>query len=304
MKNNLYFTMLALLCFMLGYQGNIQAYDRYDNCCPADECCQPAYDCGDPLNCGSLNFMLRVGAAPTVWRDRGSFSAVSCNALAIPGFNQSIVDIFQLPRFGKFFRVPWIIGGQIGYALTNNFEVYLEANYRSAKPREFTLSNVIIPNDTVNIRLTFANHYRAFDAYIGARYYWGRCWCEQVAFFLGAKFGLVSYKPVCFQYAVSSIACPAATPLSSSANTPFFLRHTAPGAGLNFGFDWCLGCGWSVMLIAEVVGSCGPSSNSNIVAGNACPVSMLPGILPNNLIVGSIGKELFFPITIGLKYSF
>jgi hypothetical protein len=287
--------------------------DRYYS---SDECCDRVYDCGDPLNCGSINFMARVGAAPTLWRDRGNFSAISCNGLAIVGFNQTTINFFQLPHYSKFFHVPWFIGGQIGYALTNNVEVYLELNYRAASSRggsnqpSFVLYNQTPdPNDTVNIALTLKNHYRIFDAYVGARYYWGRYCCEQVAFFLGAKFGLVHHKPVCFQYLISPTDCPVQGPLNSTMNIPFFLRSTMPASGINFGFDWCIGCSWSVMLLVEAVATCGPATNQNFSANNGCTAGMsgggmLPGSLPNNIIIGNIGTELFFPITLGLKYSF
>ena len=313
MKNIFTIKKLAVLCMMLSFASISQA-NRYEgaDCCPTNDCCDRVYDCGDPLNCGSLNFMLRAGVAPTLWRDRGNFSLVSCNALAIPGFGQSVIDIFQLPKFSKFFHVPWLVGGQIGYALTNHFEVYLEFNYRSARAREFTLSNLpATPNETVNVILNLQDHYRVFDAYIGGRYYWGRCWCDQVAFFLGAKFGLVHHKPVCFQFVISPLNCPPPTGseeppvLNSVSNLPFFFRNTTAASGLNFGFDWCIGCGWSLMFTAEVVASCGPSSNDNIVLATGCPNPVLPNLgVPGNIIIGHIGTELFFPITLGLKYSF
>jgi hypothetical protein len=297
------FKALLALCIFSGWANNNFARAN-DNCCPEDRCGERVYDCGDPLNCGSINFWGRIGVAPTLWRDRGNFSALSCNALAIPGFGLDIVDFFKIPKFKKFFHIPFIVGGQIGYALTNNIEIFWEANYRRASHRNFTKSNVDIPNDTVNIIFQFDSPYRVFDTYVGARYYWDLCWCYPVAFFLGAKFGLVHHKSVCFNYLIASITCPIASGLSSTQNTPFFYSNTRPASGLNFGFDWCMGCGWSVMLMGEVVASCGPKSNGNILASATGNCSSLPSILPSNLIVGSIGTELFFPVTIGLKYSF
>ena len=302
MRNILCFKTVYLLVFL--FCNTLVLANEYDPCCTVNECCAPAYDCGDPLNCGSVNFVLRAGVAPILWKDRGQFSAFSCNALAIPGFSQTTINFFKMPRFSKFFRVPWIVGGQIGYALSDNVEIYLEANYRAAKNRNFS-TTVTVPNDTVNISFEFQNNYRIIDAYVGARYYWGRCWCDQVAFFVGAKFGLVHHKPVCFRFLIASVnGCPAgATPVLSPGDTPFFSRNTTPASGLNFGFDWCLGCGWSLMLMAEAVASCGPHGNSNIAVSNACN-ALLPTFSPTNLGVGHIGTELFFPITLGLKYSF
>ena len=55
-----------------------------------------------------------------------------------------------------------------------------------------------IPNDIVNVALDFHDGYRAADFYVGARYYWGRYWCDRIAFFLGGQFGLVHRQDVDF----------------------------------------------------------------------------------------------------------
>lgn len=279
-----------------------------DDCCQRTEC-EPEYDCGCPLICGSLNVWLRGGVAYTSWRDRGDFSAISCNSLST-AFGGDIVPILHpLPQFKKFFHLPWIAGGQIGYAFTDYFEFYFEFNYRSASRRVFTKTGIIIPNDVVTVVLTFADNYRAYDAFVGGRFYWGRYWCDRIAGFLGAKYGLVHHKRVCLvaPSTITSTQCPVETPLviaSGTASVPFFLSNTRPAAGLNAGFDWCLGCGWSFMVMGEIVASCGPKSNNSggIVITSSC--TQLPSILPSNLLVGSTGTELYFPVTFGLKYSF
>ena len=260
MKNIHMFKALLALCIFTGWNTSNYA-GVVDNCCSEDRCCERVYDCGNPLNCGSINFVGRIGVAPTLWRDRGNFSAVSCNSLAVPGYGLDIVNFFKLPKYKKFFHEPFIVGGQIGYALTNHVEIFWEANYRRASHRQFTLSNVEIPNnDAVNIVFRFDNPYRVFDTYVGVRYYWDLCWCYPVSFFLGGKFGLVHHKSVCFNYLISSVNCPTSTPLASAANVPFFYSNTSAASGLNLGFDWCVGCGWSVMLMGEVVATCGPKS--------------------------------------------
>ncbi len=310
MKNirlRMYF--ILLLGFLVSSPTMITArvYSESDCCQKSD--CEPDYDCGCPLNCGSLNIWLRGGVAPLSWRDRGDFSALSCNSLATT-FGQDIVPILHpLPQFKKFFHLPWIAGGQIGYAFTDCFEFYLEFNYRSASRRVFTQEGIVIPNDTVTVTLTFNDNYRVYDAYIGGRAYWGRYWCDRLAVFFGAKFGLVHHKSICLASpsTITSSSCPASLPLQIAAGTatvPFFLRNTRPAAGINAGFDWCLGCGWSFMIMGEIVASCGPKSNGegNLVITSNC--TQLPSILPSNLIVGGTGTELYFPVTFGLKYSF
>lgn len=309
MKNIFKLKGLLLLCFLF-YSNVGQAHD-YNDYAIADECCAPAYDCGDPLVCGSANFLIHAGVAPTQWKGREPFTLVSCNALAIPSFGQTLINLFDpMPRFRDFFKTPWIVGGQFGYALTNNFEVYLEVNYRHAARRSFISENVAAPNTPVNINFQFSKHYRAIDAYVGARYYWGRYWCNNMAVFLGAKFGVVHHKPICFNFSIAQTDCTLAGTTASSASTlPFFFRSTHPAAGLNLGFDWCLGCGWSVVLMAEAVATCGPKPNQGITLGGPCPVGgssvALPLLgAPTNLLIGHVGTELFFPVTLGVKYSF
>ncbi len=282
-----------------------RVYSNYDCCQPSD--CEPVYDCGCPLRCGSLNIWLRAGVAPLSWRDRGDFSAIACNALSIPTAGSAIVPILSpLPQFKRFFHLPWIAGGQLGYAFTDCFEFFVEFNYRSASRRVFEQTGVTIPNDVVAVTFRFNENYKVFDAYIGGRVYWGRYWCDRIALFAGAKFGLVHHKSICFDFNIVS-TCPGSLPLTSPATTPFFLRNTRPAAGFDLGFDWCLGCGWSFMIIGEVVASCGPKTNGNIIiTTNGTPgnCTQLPSILPSNLVVGGTGTELYFPVTIGFKYSF
>lgn len=309
MNKPLFFRYL-LLIGCLSQISSLFATREYDDCCqPA--CCEQVYDCGDPLNCGSVNFWLRAGVAPTIWNDRSDFSFVSCNALAIPNNTSDIVSVFPLPKFKSFFKTPWIIGGQIGYAVTDCFEFYLEANYRKASSRKFLLDGgldenrlplgVLIPNDRVIIALDFRDGYRAVDFYVGARYYWGRCWCDRLAWFLGGKFGLVHRQAVDFDFNIRSVLCDASAALTGTS-VPFFERSNSPAAGVNFGLDWCWGCGWSFMIMAEVVATCGPKSNDNIIIASNC--SQLPSLLPSNIIIGPIGTEIFFPVTFGVKYSF
>lgn len=294
-----------LFLFSLFASGIVPLYaDYYNNdCCPTD-CCEPVYDCGDPLNPCSVDFAFFAGVAPSIWTSRGDFSLVSCNALAaVPPAPDVVIPLFEMPRFNKLFHVPWIVGGQIGYAITCNFEVFLQVDYRQASTRNpFVVTGVTIPNDVVNITWNIRDRYRAFDAFIGARYYWGRWWCDRIAFFLGGQFGLVHRKNINFDATVTSTLCPGSAALTIT-NAGLFLRNTVPAAGFNIGIDWCFGCGWSGILMIDIVGACGPRSNM-FVTGLNTGCNQLPSELPKDVIVGGIGTEVFFPVVIGVKYSF
>lgn len=303
MKNSRISLLLLIVGFLVSHQpaANAWWWRNADNCCQP-ECCDQVY-CGDPLDCGAFNLMVHAGGVPTLWRDRGNLSLVSCNALAIPGYGQDIVPVLKLPKYHKLFGTPWIVGGQVGYAASDNVEFYVEFNYRQGKAREFTVAGIVLPNEPLSdVTLRMDKNYKVFDAYIGARYYWGRCWCDRIAVFLGGKFGLLYRDAVNFSLSVANTVCTAETGLISGPCTPFFFKSTVPAAGGNWGFDWCFGCGWSLFAMAEVVAACGPRTNPNVILTANC--SQLPGLLPSNIIVGGIGTELFFPLTVGLKYSF
>lgn len=309
MKNarmSIYLLMALGLLSAYVPQAISRGYTDSDCCQPA--CCETVYDCGNPLNCGSINFWLRAGVAPTSWRNRGDLSLVSCNAIGAgsPAFGRVIVPLLSpLPAFKKLFHLPWIVGGQIGYAVTDCFEFYIAFDYRSASSRTFVATDVSIPNGPVDVILEVNNNYKAFGAYIGARAYWGRYWCDRFAIFLGGQFGLVHHKANCFSLTVNSLPpCPASFPIIT--NAALFFRNTRPAASVNLGIDWCLGCGWSFMVMGEIIATCGPKSNSNalITANAGCP-TQLPALGgPTNVIVGGTGTELYFPVTFGFKYSF
>jgi|GEM_PF-1365212 hypothetical protein len=301
-----------VLLFSLMVSGIAPMYADYynDDCCQTDccatSCCEPVYDCGDPLNPCSVDLAFFAGVAPSIWTNRGNFSLISCNALSlVPPATDTVVPLFEIPRFNQLFHVPWIVGGWIGYAITCNLEVFLQVDYRQASVRSpFVLNNISIPgNQTLNATLTLNNSYRAFDAFVGARYYWGRCWCDRIAFFVGGQFGLVHRKEIDFSYVITNPTCPGSAPLTVS-NVALFLRNTVPAVGFNIGVDWCFGCGWSGFIMVDFIGSCGPRSNTFNTGLNVVSCGQLPILLPSDAVIGGIGSEVFFPVAVGVRYSF
>lgn len=280
-------------------------YDDGKDCCASicNTCC---YECGcNPLYCGAWDIEGQVGVAPILWVDRGIVSEAFCGGPLLPGANV-IFPFFNVPKFRTLFGVPWTVGGQIGYALSDNIRVYFEANYVQARAKSDVLLTAV--GITPPITILFNNNkYRLVDAYVGFRYYWDR-WCDRVSFFLGAKAGLTSHRRV--NWAPTITVSPAAGVVIPEI--PLFYANTVASGGLNFGFDYCYcGC-WSFVLTGEVVASCGPKSNPNIAFGQpsaGCSGLAVQGALPaisgiNNLLIGGIGTELRFPVTLGVRYSF
>lgn len=275
---------------------SVQRMNAYEN----EDCCRPSccYECScNPLYCGAWDLELQAGVAPITWNNRGDFSLVQC--VAAPAVDP-VNLLFEVPQFHKFFHVPWTVGGQVGYHLSDNVRAYLEFNYVQASAKK-AVSLLSVAEAPINI--VFSNEkYKLFDAYIGARYYFDR-WCDTLSFFLGVKAGLTHHKRTRFD---STILLPLeTTPITFTSDLNLFNNRTSPSGGLNLGLDYCIcGC-WSVVLTGEVVASCGPKSNGLISfnSGTGCATTtIIPGV--NNLLIGGIGTELRFPVTLGVRYSF
>ncbi len=304
-----FFTLriLATLFFISLMSGPLLAnrYDDREECCEktCNTCC---YECGcNPLYCGAWDLQGQVGVVPILWVDRGIINEVSCAQVVLAGSN-SIFPLFNIPKFRTFFGIPWTVGGQIGYAASDNVRFYLEVNYLQARAKDTVLLATVGVTPATSI-LFNTKKYRLIDAYIGARYYWDR-WCERVSFFLGAKAGLTHRNRVQWSPTIT------VSPSEGVVIPPIdlFSRNTVPSGGINFGFDYCYcGC-WSFVLTGEIVASCGPKSNSNIAFGQpgaGCTGLAVQGALPavpgiNNLLIGTIGTEVRFPITAAVRYSF
>ena len=178
---------LMMLASLLG--GNAQASrDDYAN---GGDCCPRQYECGcNPLYCGAWDLQVQGGVAPILWRNRGPIYAVNCTSIVTGGPVYSLLS--TTPRFNKLFKTPWYVGGQVGYAMSDNSRVFVEFDYSQANGK----NAVAITGDNTSFPGTFTftfDKYKLFEGYVGARYYWDR-WCDHLSFFLGGKIGFVRHK--------------------------------------------------------------------------------------------------------------
>jgi hypothetical protein len=252
---------------------------------------------------GNFAIEARGGIAPTAWINRDNFSAISINATSILLLPSAFVPLFQMPSFSKLFGLPWFIGIHIGSMMAPDQEIYAEINYRQAHKRIFTLNNLVIPNiDTIFFSLMPKNNYRVLSAFVGARKYWQFCSQQSVNAFFGGKIGLTHHAKTDFTFTTYSLAVPA--PYTSDTLV-LFRKNTGFAGGFNAGFEFDFGCDLRIVFTAEMVAACGPNGNENIPFDYPTQsVVINPFLAPNSFIVGSIGTELFFPITIGCKYFF
>ena len=282
---------LVFVLFAYTFIGTLRANDYTDaydqNCCRSYECsCNPLY-------CGAFDIEFQGGVAPILWRNRGGIAAVNCSVVVpTPGF----IPLFDIPKFNTFFKIPWTVGGQVGYALSDNARVYLEFNYAQARAKSdsaiLTTNPALIPAQTLTFNFT---KYKLFDGYVGARYYCDR-WCDKISLFFGGKIGFTHHKQVDFGLTVTTP--PAATITLFPAGTAFFASHTVVSGGGNFGLDICFCGNWSLVITGEIVASCGPHAIGNL------EVPTPPVGAATSIVVGHIDTELRFPVTAGVRYSF
>lgn len=280
---------IALL-FLLPFSGGTILADRYyqddGTCC--NKSCQ-SYDCSCiPLVPCAWDVQLQAGVAPLVWTRRGDILGVNCGLSP----SDPIEDFLQFPRFSKLFKVPWTVGGQIGYALYDNIRIYADVNYLQARGKDDVnvLSNVVAGFTVASTFIFNFKKYSLVDFHLGFRYYFDR-WCDLVSLFIGAKAGFTHYNRTHLDLTFDH---PAETLLTG---LEIFTAHTVPSGGLNIGLDFCLGCNWYLALTAELVASCGPQTNFNIPVND-------PALAVHNFFFGAIGPEVRFPITLAVRHAF
>lgn len=259
------------------------------------------------FDCGSRNIQAHAGITPIVWMQRQNFKLVSCNIAANTCFGQNLGPLecfFKMPKFNELYKMPWTVGGKIGYSFDECYEVYVEGNYRQAKGKScFQIRpNINTGTQIINTIFKFNNmsKYSFFDVYLGARTYFDLCWCDPLTAFFGIQIGLAHHKHVKADINFVSTSNTCGAPLNQTC-VELFRKHTAFAGGANLGLEYCLRCGFSLVLTGEIIATCGPNGNPNVPVTE---LNVVPDISPSNFIVGGIGTEILFPVTLGVKYNF
>jgi hypothetical protein len=279
---------LSLMMLATLLSGTVQAGHQDDGYGNGD-CCTRQYECGcNPLYCGAWDLQVQGGVSPITWRNRGPINAVICGS-SVTSPVVAIYDTF--PNFSKFHKVPWIVGGQVGYHMSDNTRVFVEFDYLQSNGK----NDVLVPlstNANQSVTYSFAK-YKLFEGYVGARYYWDR-WCDRLSFFLGGKVGFAHHKKQ--NVDLSVLLTSTAVPFS---DVEFNRSNTVISGGGHIGLDYCICGNWSLVLTGEVVASCGPRGVGLINLGTN---QNLAGV--SSIFTASIGTELRFPVTLAVRYSF
>ena len=282
---------LSIMLLACAFASTVEASRvEYDESQPS--CAASCYECGcNPLYCGAFDIQFQGGVDPILWRQRGSFAVVDCT---LPPAAPAYSVLFDTPKFSTFFKTPWIVGGQVGYAWSDNVRVYGEFNYAQAKAKSaiaIAVTNPAIGTETYGLTLS---KYSVFDAYAGVRYYFDR-WCDRLSFFVGGKIGFAHHKTINLTAASVTVPPAAAVPFVTAA-VPFYLRNNIVSGGANVGFDVCFCGNFSFVVTGEIVASCALRGSRAIVPA--------VGTIGTNFLVGGSGNELRFPVTAAIRYSF
>lgn len=257
--------------------------------------------CSDvaPLRCGRFDIQLHAGVNPIRWRDRGGLYGPTFEAPS----NIAIIKAFDLPDFDCLYKTPWIVGGQVGYAYSDNMRFYLEGFFSKAAPQCPSRALLLrtetgAPNGTTITLGLDSFELGGFNA--GVEYYMNRFWQEKVSFFIGAKVGFVHHRQVMFS---AFEVIPTTPPLTivlipDTDKQRIFKTDAAVSGGFNFGFDILLNDCWSFVMSAGLVGTAGPKSSSDVML---IPSFAIP---PRNFMVTHTDSEILFPVTFALRYTF
>ena len=302
---------LSLMLALLASAASLQANSCMDECrsCP-----------DTPLEECAYSVQIQAGVNPIIWAGRCCTYGVA-NVDAV-GCDDNFLSLRELPRFHKLFRTPWIVGGKLGWNMSACDELYLEFDYTQAKARSYTLCIPSLDDCTVGVGLDLGNSkYEAYMAYVGARHYFERCWCDRLTFFLGGKVGLLHHKAIRANLSATgecalgncnsscNVSCNNSCNVSCNNSCDFscngfsgcndlFKKNTVISAGGNIGLDFCFWGDFDFVITAEVVGSGPLQSCSSVVVGDFDEAGI------SNIVLGRYSTEVSFPVTFGFKYTF
>ncbi len=215
------------------------------------------------------SFGPKIGINPAWYGSRTAtltFSQVSGSA----GLSSQI----KIPQFSKQFNTPLYIGGDIGYEIADNLDIFLDLNYTRARGKkiEFISQEVMVSQD-------FSN-FQAFGAYVGIRYY-GDLYCRWFVPYIGGKFGVQSRNRVLATMVTNN------DPATMTIFT-FFKRNSAVSGSIQGGFNIQVCRFMSIYLQAEALFS-GPQKSNAIITVAPNPIT----------VVGTTGTIFSVPLSIG-----
>lgn len=238
-----------------------------------------------PLTSNYLS-TLRVGIAPSYFSKTGSIVGIA------PTLPDLIIPLSDNPTFSKSWKVPFQLSAEIGRALFEHIEIFLEFMYQRASGTSHDF-NVLFPGEHETVWRLNLTPFSAYGGYFGIRRYTDRTMSNCFSWFYGVKFGLVHHSAVSakpFSVEIPSVA-------TVDNNLEWFQSDTGVSGGIQAGFDSKI-CGCIHLFFnAELLSSVG------LVPGQPVPLSS-PIFNIAAISHTGTGALIAFPLTLGLRYYF
>jgi len=286
----------------------------YSGGCETSESCFS--DCA-PLRCGGFGVQVKGGVAPGFYTARGPITGVvgtpcplvdqtttelNCST-KVGEFNPIASIRPKMPKQSDFRSLPWIVGAELTYNTSANTQLFLEIFHRQAGPKTFCF-----PDDTGIFRLVkeVTNKLRHTGASFGCRHYTNRMWCETTSFFFGIKGGFLHRgDETCFPFVTPKVKfwnIDAGTAITTKPDVwAYFKQDNTIITGFNLGLDFKVWNCLSIVLTGELVAS---GAYRTDVGTNLLPLGNQAKGAAVSYNYAFTGVELFFPVTLGLTFSF
>jgi hypothetical protein len=227
---------------------------------------------------GRYSFSFLGGIAPNSYASRSNANA--SNAVP-PAF-----ELIKIPPFQDQFKVPFILQGELGYMIRNDWEAFYGFDWSHGAGKSHSFSHTDV-NGIVDVtgQQKFGD-FNGYGNYLGTRFYLTFC-CFPIKPFAGFKIGVMTRSEV------------KAKEVSMSGGTTFtdhityFKTNTTISGGVHCGFDWQLNQNLSLLFKAEIIGT--GERNSRIIF-NHPPQPVLKA--------GDASVQFSFPVTLGIKWTF
>lgn len=261
---------------MIALSSNLTAYGSWD-----DECCgcDPT-----PYDAGKFSASIQGGVTPHWFQRRGRnfhFDHVGPLFLDTPWSHRS-------SKFNSLFDLPWNVGVELGYMVCCRVEFFADFDYTYAQGKRHHFRR-----STVFHREKF-RHYRAFDFYLGSRYYLPTMFCSFTPF-IGGKVGLVCRDRIRTRthrfFDSSEVAI-------VDGNFTRYKSDTTISGGLHLGVNWDFSACASITLKAEAIwtGDWRPTRVNELLEDSFLPAPIV--------FRGHTGPIFSVPVTLGLRYAF
>lgn len=255
------------------------------------------------INKGQWSATARAGIAPTLFNNNikatGTITNISSGPVTIPDGNYSIFNnpsVYRDSRkfdWGDLYDLPFTASAELAYGIMDNLELFLnfDYNYAAADRRKYA------PVNFLNNTFTFSSKPKNFNSYAG--YLGGRFYVDMDSFvipFVGAKLGFVHRTHG--KFTIHNVT--SGNPQTFIIKAPFFKSSTGFSGGLQLGFDYRISDVFSIVAMAEAIGSTGFKYDKHLNH-----IYTRPNVLKAYSKVTRVAKStLSFPITLGMKVRY